>query len=306
MRPPRGLRYEDAARRRGRQLRRFAEALTVAPARNGGIIVPTFWWDGHPNFGDDLTPWLLPHYGVVPLYSEPRQARLIGVGSLLEFIGEDFSGALWGTGLMEDRAHPLPHATALAVRGPLTAERLGVDDEPAYGDPGILVARHLQRPTPDERAVIVPHGHHRGHRGLAQLIQRAGDRARVVTVHQRAAGAVREIARGSVVLTTSLHGLITADSYGIPAVWTTLEPSLTGGDFKFRDYEAAVTPGRSRYRAFRPGASLDDLTADAWAADPDRVRSVADGLERAIADLGAHMPDAAAFPSGVLRSLRRR
>lgn len=296
------MRYEGTLRRRGRQLRRFAEAVSVPESRHSGIIVPTFWWDGHPNFGDDLTPWLLPRYGVVPLYREPRYARLIGVGSLLEFAPHDYSGAIWGSGLMEDRAHVLPQATALAVRGPLTAERLALQDEPAFGDPGILVARHLARPKPDGRVVLVPHGHHRQHPGLAKLVAHGGDRVRVVNVHQRAAPAVREIARGSVVLTSSLHGLITADAYGIPAVWTTLDPPLTGGDFKFRDYEAAVTPGRTRFRPFVEGVSLADLTADAWAADPHRVSELGDGLIRALRGMDAV---GAPFPRGIMRSLRR-
>lgn len=299
------MRYEGAARRRGRQLRRFAEAATI-PAARGAAIVPTFWWDGHPNFGDDLTPWLLPRYGVVPQYSEPRHADLIGVGSLLEFLTDSHQAAIWGAGLMEDRAHPLPRVTVLAVRGPLTAERIGVTKEPAYGDPGILVSRHLPRPSNDERVAVVPHGHHRGNADLTAMLVADADRVNVINVHQRAVAAIRDIARSSVVLTTSLHGLITADSYGIPAVWTTLDPPLTGGDFKFRDYEAVVTPGRTRFRAFIPGVSLDDMVADAWAADPERVRIVADGVERAIVGFRAGAQSYPRFPAGMARAVLRR
>ena len=241
----------------------------------------------------------------MPLYSEPRHARLVGVGSLLEFLPSTHTGLVWGSGLMEDRAHPLPSVTPLAVRGPLTAERLGLTDEPAYGDPGILVARHLARPRTSGRVVIVPHGHHRQNPSLARLVQRSGDAVRVVNVHQRAAAALREIAAGSVVLTTSLHGLITADAYGIPAVWTTLDPPLTGGDFKFRDYEAAVTPGRSRYRPFADGVQLDELVADAWAADADRVTVLGDALEASLAVVPTMDAGQSPFPQGTLRALRR-
>ena len=300
------MRYEGTFRRRSRQLRRFATGFTTPATRHGGVIVPTFWWDGHPNFGDDLTPWLLPRYGVVPLYSEPRQARVIGVGSLLEFLAPEHTGVVWGSGLMEDHVHRLPHVTALAVRGPLTAERIGLTDEPAYGDPGILVARHLPRPRPSGRPVLVPHGHHRATPALARMIQQAGDALRVVNVHQRAAPALRQIAAGSVVLTTSLHGLVTADAFGIPAVWTTLEPALDGGDFKFRDYEAAVTPGRTRFRAFTDGATFDELTADAWAADPARIAQLGDTLEASLARLASLDVGQLPFPQGIARAARRR
>lgn len=297
------MKYHGAARRRLRQLGRFGSALGRR-ATWGGHIVPTFWWDGHPNFGDDLTPWLLPRYGLVPQYREPRAAGLVGVGSLLEFLPPEFSGAIWGSGLMRDGRHPLPKASVLAVRGPLTAERIGVQSEPAYGDPGLLVARHQARPMGDGRIAIVPHGHHRPHEGLAALVQAAGESARVVNVHQSAGGAVREIAAARVVITTSLHGLITADSYGIPAVWTTLDPPLDGGDFKFRDYEAAVTPGRSRYREFDASQPLEELAESGWAADQATVARLNDGLEAAIARVAGLPLGQRPFPSGIVSALR--
>lgn len=296
-------RYEGALRRRGRQVRRFAEALVEPRARRDGVIVPAFWWDGHPNFGDDLTPMLLPHYGIVPLYREPRAARMVGVGSLLEFLPTDFTGSIWGTGLMSDAPYPLPDATALAVRGPLTAERIGLREAPAYGDPGLLVSRHVPRPVQDGRIAVVPHGHHRSHEGLDRLMRQAGDAVRTVNVHQRAAAAVREIAASRAVVTTSLHGLITADSYGIPAVWTTLEPPLGGGDFKFRDYEAAVTPGRTRYRAFDGVGSLEEFADSAWAADPARVTRLSDALENVLG--GVTRLAQGPFPRGAMRALLR-
>ncbi|GAB3630735.1 hypothetical protein GCM10027421_00880 [Microbacterium shaanxiense] len=297
------MKYHGAARRRLRQLQRFGSALG-SPAARGGHIVPVFWWDGHPNFGDDLTPWLLPHYGLVPQYREPRAARLVGVGSLLEFLPPEFSGAIWGSGLMRDAAHPLPAASVLAVRGPLTAERIGARTDPAYGDPGLLVARHQARPADDGRIAVVPHGHHRSHPGLAALVEAAGDGVRVVNVHQRAGAAVREIASARAVITTSLHGLITADSYGIPAVWTVLDPPLDGGDFKFRDYEAAVTPGRSRYREFDASQPLADSAESAWAADAGDVARLNDGLEAALGRVAALPLGQRPFPAGIVSALR--
>lgn len=141
--------------------------------------MPTYWWDGHPNFGDDMTPWLLPRLGVVPIHREPDSARLIGVGSILEFIGRDWRGAVWGSGLMHDRAHPLPHAVVLAVRGHLTAERIGASDPIAFGDPGILVSRFVATPRKRWDVALVPHGHHRSHReflGLSSVSDRSGPR----------------------------------------------------------------------------------------------------------------------------------
>lgn len=253
------MKYHAPLRRRARAMRRAASAALQPSMWHGGRVVPTFWWDGHPNFGDDMTPWLLPHYGVLPVHRRASQARLAGVGSILEFLPPAYDGAIWGSGLMNDNAYPLPSARVLAVRGPLTAERIGATGAFAYGDPGLLASRHIPRPPTRYRLGIVPHGHHRGNERLAALARSGGDAVTVINVHQGAAAAVRQIAACDAVFTTSLHGLVTADSYGIPACWTTMEPPLDGGDFKFRDYEAALTPGNTRVIPFADIASIDDL-----------------------------------------------
>ena len=288
-------RYDGRGRRRLRQLRRLVQAVPVVRTR--GVVVPAFWWDGHPNFGDALTPLLLPQYGIVPVHREPDRARLTGVGSILQFLPPGYEGAVWGSGLIDDVAHPLPLARVLAVRGPLTAERIGAEGV-AFGDPGLLVSRHLRRPVSDDRVVLVAHGHHRQDEGLASFAQ--SDGVRTVDVHGSAPRAVRGIAAGRAVLTTSLHGLATADAYGIPAVWTTREPALIGGDFKFRDYEAAVTPGRSRFVAFDDLRTPDDVIRLAGRADAARVSALSDGLEAALRRLPEVLGALPGFPGGLL------
>ncbi len=290
--------YSGPIRRRARQARRFATAAIRGRMWRDGRVVPAFWWDGHPNFGDDLTPWLLPHYGLAAAYRSASTARLAGVGSILEFLPAGWDGAVWGSGLMEEAAHALPAATFLAVRGELTRELAGVRGEVALGDPGILVARHLRRPAVRSDVGIVPHGHHRQHPGVLAATGGAA-RVSVVNVHGRAAPTVRAIAACRVIVTTSLHGLVTADAYGIPAVWTTLDPPLGGGDFKFRDYESAMTPGRTRYVPYDPDVPLEALAAHAGTADAAVVARRSDELELALGRVGEVLPNLPAFPLGV-------
>ena len=298
--------YSNTLRRRARQLRRLGAAATRPSMWRDGVVVPAMWWDGHPNFGDDLTPWLLPEYGVLPVHRTAGRARLAGVGSILEFLPSDFDGAVWGSGLMYGRAHPLPQAHVLAVRGHLTSELIGAPDDVALGDPGILVARRSSRPRVRWDVALVPHGHHRQHGPFLALARSVGYRVRVVNVHQPASRVVREIAAADAVVTTSLHGLVTADAYGIPATWTMLEPPLSGGPFKFHDYESVVTPGASRFTAFDPRMSLGELLASATAAPKPTVERVCNDLERSIARLPEVLGELPRFPGGAFGVLSGR
>jgi hypothetical protein len=260
--------------------------------------VAAYWWDGHPNFGDDLTPWLLPRYGVVPVHREAEEARLCGVGSILEFLAPDFDGAIWGSGLMYDHAFPLPKAKVLAVRGPLTRDRIGAPDGVALGDPGILAARRTRKPAQRWDVGLVPHGHHRSHARFLALADTAGLRVRVIDVHRTAAHTVREIAACGAIVSTSLHGLVTADAFGIPAAWTTLEPPLSGGSFKFSDYESVVTPEASRFVAFDERMPLRGWLGHVTQAPPERVEASCDALEAAIARLPTALGQLPRFPQG--------
>src|SRR5690606_12395925 len=294
------MKYHHPIRRRVRQIGRLARAGVIREALLRGRVVPAFWWDGHPTFGDAMTPWLLPRYGVVPLHRRVAEARLIGVGSILEFVPHDYSGAVWGSGLMEERTHPLTAACFLAVRVHHTRDLVGAPADTPLGDPGIHVARHLPPPRLRWEVGVVPHRHHRGNAVLARLVARGGARVRVINVHQGAAAAAREIASCSVIFSSSLHGLVTADSYGIPATWTLLDPPLGGGDFKFRDYESAATPGRSRYLEFDDRLTADDVVRLGRRADADIIASLGDGLAEAIDRLRATAGELGRYPLGLL------
>ncbi|WP_448006674.1 polysaccharide pyruvyl transferase family protein [Agromyces bauzanensis] len=281
-------------------------AATQPATLRRGVVVGTRWWVGRPNFGDDLTPWLLPRYGIVPVHRPLTTARLAGVGSILEHLPPDFDGAIWGSGLMYDRPYPLPEAKVLAVRGQLTAERIGAPDGIALGDPGILVARRVRRPALRWDVGLIPHHDHCSHTAFLALAESRGLRVRIVDVHRTAAHTVREIGACGAVVTTSLHGLITADSFGIPAVWTSLEPQLSGGAFKFRDYESVITPSTSRYLAFNERMTLPEVLAHASVAPRATIESAGDRLEDSIRALPEVLGSLPRFPFGLPQVVAQR
>ena len=291
--------YTHPIRRRARGLRQLLVAGTQPATLRHGVVVGTYWWVGHANFGDDLTPWLLPRYGVVPVHRRPAEARLAGVGSILGTLPPHFDGAIWGSGHIYDRAYPLPKAKVLAVRGQLTRERIGAHEGVALGDPGLLVARRVRRPAVRWDVGLIPHADHRSHAALLSLAETPGLRVRVIDVHRTASRTVREIGACAAVVTTSLHGLVTADAFGIPAVWTSLEPALSGGAFKFLDYESVITPAESRFVGFDERMTLQEIVAHAAPAPRETVESVSDSLEMAIGRLPEALGALPRFPRGV-------
>lgn len=298
--------YTHPIRRRARGLRQLAVAAAQPETIRHGVVVPAYWWVGRANFGDDLTPWLLPRYGVVAVHRRVAEARLAGVGSIIGQLPPHFDGAIWGSGLIEDRSYPLRAAKVLAVRGHLTRERIDAPESVALGDPGLLVARRVRRPAVRWDVGLIPHADHRSHAAFHALAEAPGLRVRVIDVRRTASRTVREIAACRAVVTTSLHGLVTADAFGIPAAWTTLDPPLSGGDFKFFDYESVITPGASRHVPFDERMKLPEILDRAATAPGTRVEAACDELEAAIRRLPAVVEDLPRFPAGVQRTLAGR
>lgn len=59
----------------------------------------------------------------------------------------------------------------------------------------------------------------------------------VIDVKQSLQSVVNEIANSTVCISSSLHGIIIAQAYGVPWVWLELpQASLDGNDFKFYDF----------------------------------------------------------------------
>lgn len=205
--------------------------------------VKVYFWKDKPNFGDALAPLLLKRFAnTSSTWATVSHANTVVTGSILEHIPPLWDGHVLGAGrLYEDSYLHLYTDTAKiwAVRGPLSAMAMPHQDF-ALGDPGLLADEMVYVHNRDIGLGIVPH---HTDKTLAARPEWYGD-WKTVTINP--AGdpleVLKMIGRCQRIVTSSLHGLITADAFGIPRRF---EPNPTasryeGGPFKFLDYSKSI------------------------------------------------------------------
>ncbi len=196
-----------------------------------------FYKSAHGNFGDDLNLWfwdtMLPGWrDVWP------DLLLIGIGTLVHdrlprgrrklVIG---SGAGYGD---VPRADLLAECRFEAVRGPRSAQSLGLDPEKGIIDPAIMLSdfpefRDLPR---GGRAVFVPHEASMHRHDWATLCDRAG--VEFVSPGGDARSVIHKLATAPLVIAESMHAAIIADAFGTP--WHAVSISYKFNGAKWLDW----------------------------------------------------------------------
>jgi polysaccharide pyruvyl transferase len=197
-----------------------------------------YWWRGVPNFGDRLTPLLLSYHADLEVkWASTDTADIVCVGSVLEHLSPDYGGVIIGAGkLHEDYPARFPNAQILALRGPFSA--IGVPGDYALGDPGLLACELIDLPAKEYQLGIVAHW------SDTQLVNDPRfTRYDPVIIDPRSdpLEVVRTIAQCKKIVSSSLHGLVVADSFAIPRRFEyTPRFDAEGGTLKFRDYHSAI------------------------------------------------------------------
>ena len=199
-----------------------------------------YWFTGVPNFGDELSSAVLEWVtGSRPVWvPKLYRGKILGVGSILQSALAP-RDTVWGSGLIQDVALvPPPGVRFLAVRGPLTRNRIAGDVPEIYGDPALLLPRfHCHRVEKRYDLGVIPHY-------IDQNAVSIDDPTICVIDVKKSWGEVVDTIRAcQTVISSSLHGLIVAEAYGIPAAWIRITDGVTGSGFKFNDYFTAT--GRS-------------------------------------------------------------
>ncbi len=204
---------------------------------------------GLRNAGDWFSPLICERLSGRPVeYAPPTGCDLVAAGSLLQRLNKShrlhrlgFKRQLhiWGTGSLRAEDRLAGTHFVHAVRGALTRERISAAPETALGDPGLL-AEHLVEP-PARKAHplgVIPHLVDRDHPDVRSFLERH-PYAVLLDIAAPVPEVLKSIAGCERVLSSSLHGLIFADAFGVPNAWFTASERLIGGRHKFDDYYSA-------------------------------------------------------------------
>lgn len=211
--------------------------------------VPLTYWVVAPNFGDLLSPWLIGKLSnkavelvQVKVNSKKHKLRrktYIAIGSVLSRVQDN--SIVWGSGSFgtEKSKRISLKATYHAVRGPLTRCLImneGIDCPKTYGDPALLAPLIFD---PDvevthEVGVVIRWSDNEWRNAQPQTGIKLIDLGT-----SDIESVIREIKSCKKIITSSLHGLIIADTYGIANAWLS-STSPKGGEFKFYDYFTSV------------------------------------------------------------------
>lgn len=228
--------------------------------RDGGTI-PVFWWTDAPNFGDLLSPWLIEKITSKPTeFVDVDSPQYVAIGSIVGRASD--KSTVWGTGSFgtETKRRLAPKAKYRAVRGPLTRQILknaGIDCPPVYGDPALLAPLyyHPDVPVTHEIGVVV--------RWSEKEWKSVEVDPKVKIINLKTSNiedTIQDFLSCKRIISSSLHGLIIADAYGIPNAWRQSETGK-GGIFKYYDYFASVDKYRipHQYSIGEQGLSLAHL-----------------------------------------------
>jgi len=211
-----------------------------------------FWFTGFDNVGDTLTTPLLNHFGYeVELVDRNTRGKLLAVGSTMVCVRPgDF---VWGAGCLRDLPTTKRDCRFLAVRGPRTRELISGSPVPeVYGDPGLLLPL-LYNPVVEVKheVGIIPHYVER------DLVDRDG--YHFIDVAWDWQTFVREVKSCRRVISSSLHGIVIAEAYDVPAEWASFSDKVLGGEFKFQDYFLGTGRGPQRTGPLEPIPDLETI-----------------------------------------------
>lgn len=217
--------------------------------------IDAFWFSPHPttiaynNWGDIVAPVIIEALsGARARYKKHGGSRYLTVGSVLSLL--QAGDIVWGSGLIDPLQTPkhMKGVTIHAVRGPLTRRHLlknGFNVPEVYGDPAIFlpdIYKPIQKEEVSEIGVIP---HYVDKEIFKRISKNVG--LTYININSGVTEVMDAVASCRVILSSSLHGIILAESLGKPTAFIIMSNKLIGRTFKFDDYY--LSSGREPVRS---------------------------------------------------------
>ena len=196
------------------------------------------------NWGDALNPYLVKLISGKDVNFIPKDDfetnKYLCIGSVLSYATENT--IVWGSGFIaeNDKLKNKPKEI-FAVRGPLTRRMViqqGFSCPDVYGDPALLYPRFYNPDIKKKyRVGIIPHYIDRDNQWINN---QKSDEILIIDILSDINKVVNDIKSCDIILSSSLHGIIASDSYGVPCKWVRFSDRIVGGDFKFNDYYLSI------------------------------------------------------------------
>lgn len=199
--------------------------------------IPLYWWKPYKgtNFGDELSVAIVERM----IKKKVKRAgisehKLLAIGSIIQL--SQTADVIWGSGMNGNDLHrksfPFQHLDVRAVRGPLTQKflkKLGIKAPSIYGDPALLLPYlfpefKVHRPA-KFKYIVIPH--------ISEMHLFEG-KDNIVLPTAPWQEIVKKILQSKLVISSSLHGIIVAEAFGIPARF--LRVTQNEAEFKYLDY----------------------------------------------------------------------
>jgi len=223
-----------------------------------------YWFKEKHNFGDFINVYIVSKLTdkniqwVHPKYS--LKENYLCIGSVFNVASSNT--IVWGSGLITDKIKKIKKPKQIyAVRGPKTREVLkahNIDCPEVYGDPALLLPK-FYNPEVEKKykiGVIL----HYVDKPLKYYDLFNKDDIKIIDIQQTAPlNFINELLECEIIISSSLHGLIVADAYGIPSIWIKLSNNIKGNDFKFYDYFESVKRLNEEPIEITPSSCMEDI-----------------------------------------------
>lgn len=183
------------------------------------------------NFGDNLNHYLIKNLSGKPcVYNQRDEPHYIVCGTILN--EANYLSTVWGAGFGDEQQYKSFHwCDVRMTRGFKSSELLGID-LPIAGDPALLLPLLYTPPEPvvQHQYGIIPHW-----TDYKYCLEKYSKKYHIIDPFLPVEEFINEVTSCLRILSTGLHGLIVADSYGV--LNRRLILGDIGGDgFKFDDY----------------------------------------------------------------------